>query len=421
VAPKALFPDTERTDPEKHRSTESNYEFLQRVDDPTFARVRAVFNDWFAGFAERQEEMAVNDLRRRFEAKGDEQLYGAFWELYLHETLLRLGYEVMVHPESERGTKPDFEVNGPGGRWFMEAMSLFPGYSQGNEPGSVATVIEYVDEAWDPKWRFRLRYVFPGEDSPRKKAVVAEVRAWLDTVDWEVGWTGDMSSSAHPEKDIKVGDWTIGLTAIPMPPEIHGDHPVAPMVAFHRSISGYPDGLGQEILPKLEKKANKYGDLGAPNVLALWVIDAMANEGTAPLALLGVDIETTPGVHQTGLPLRPDEPGGLWSPAAKHRGRPSAVLAADGFSFNYSATSRVLPHLWLNPRAAYPLTADLPYASSLVSDDQATVENTAATATAAELFGLPEDWPGRPFEARREARRQARAGTPPGTPTQDSA
>jgi hypothetical protein len=106
VAPEALFPDTQRTDPEKYRSTESNYEFLQRVDDPAFANVRAVFNEWFARFAERQEASAVNDLRRRFQAKGDEQLYGAFWELYLHETLLRLGFDVTVHPESERGRNP---------------------------------------------------------------------------------------------------------------------------------------------------------------------------------------------------------------------------------------------------------------------------------------------------------------------------
>jgi hypothetical protein len=304
----------------------------------------------------------------------------------------------------------------------MEAMSMFPNYGQGSEPGSVPTVIEYVDKAWDPKWRFRLRYVFAGDESPRKKAVIAEVRAWLDTLDWEAGWNGDMSSSDHPEKDIKVGGWTIGLEAIPMPPDIHGDHPVAPMVAFHRSIAGYPDGLGQEILPKLERKANKYGDLGAPNVLALWVIDAMANERTAPLALFGVGLETQPGVHQTSLPLRPDEPGGLWSPSAKHRGRPSAVLAIDGFSFNYSAASRTLPHLWRNPWAEYPLAADLPYASSQVAEDETTVENTAASTTAAQLFGLPEDWPGRPYEARRqERRRQARAGTPTGTPRSESA
>jgi hypothetical protein len=57
---------------------------------------------------------------------------------------------------------------------------------------------------------------------------------------------------------------------------------------------------------------------------------------------------------------------------------------------------------WKNPWAMRPLEVGLPFASSAVSADEVTVENRAATVAPHELFELPEDWPGQPFQARRK-------------------
>src|SRR5690348_8959618 len=87
-----LFPDQTRSDRLPIYSTESDYDFLQRVDDPVFARVRDLLNEWFEHFARSQEDQAVKDLRNRLRAKGEGQFKSAFWELYLHELFGRLGF-----------------------------------------------------------------------------------------------------------------------------------------------------------------------------------------------------------------------------------------------------------------------------------------------------------------------------------------
>ena len=382
------------------RAVESEYGFFQRVDDPACGRIRAALNAWFDRFLSMQEAEAVSDLRGRFQAKEDGQFKSAFWELYLHETFVRLGFDISVHPLSERGKRPDFVLRREHQRLYLEAVMLTPGFSGRNEPRNVQMVIEHVNEAFHPDFLLRLRYVIAGSDTPRKVAVRKEVSDWLYGLVWEDIWKDDMASSVHPEAEIEVGasGWKIGLTALPLPPESRSREK-GPMIFAYQGFAGNADGLGLAILPGLYEKANKYGDLDAPHVIALWIMDAMASEDTAAVALFGSWFATEEGTHRTGLNLRKERPESLWSPSAKHRGRASAVLAANSFEFGYPAIARALPRLWLNPSADRPLATDLPFARSLVSGDEKTVENVAATTTASELFDLPNDWPGRAFQS----------------------
>jgi hypothetical protein len=127
-----LFPQRERTDRDPARAAETTYQFLQRVDDPVFERVRNLFNAWIKRFAAGQTDQATNDLVGRFRSKQDQQFYAVFWELYLHEVHVRLGFNVEVHPESERGTKPDFVLEQGGEQVFLEAV--MPSVGTGEQP-----------------------------------------------------------------------------------------------------------------------------------------------------------------------------------------------------------------------------------------------------------------------------------------------
>ncbi len=277
-----------------------------------------------------------------------------------------------------------------------------PGFSGRNEPRNVQMVIEHVNEAYHPDFLLRLHYVIAGDETPRRATVRKEVSDWLYGLAWEDIWKDDLASSVHPETAIEVdGGWKIGLTALPLPPENRGREK-GPMIFAYQGFVGNADGLGLAILPGLHEKANKYGDLDAPHVIALWVMDAMASEDTAALALFGGWFSTEEGTHRTGLNLRKERTKSLWSPSAKHRERASAVLATNSFEFGYPAIARTLPRLWPNPWANRPLSTGLPFARSLVSGDEETAENVAATITASELFGLPTDWPGRAFQGESE-------------------
>jgi hypothetical protein len=396
----SLFPDQTRSDRLPIYSTESDYDFLQRVDDPVFARVRDLLNEWFEHFARSQEDQAVKDLRNRLRAKGEGQFKSAFWELYLHELFGRLGFEASVHPESDRGTKPDFELTGNGTRFYLEAVAPIPHYSDGDdEPPNAATVTEFINAAHHPRFWLRLRYLIPGTNTPRKKEVVKAVEDWLGSLVWDELWSGDLASSIHPETDLEVGDgWKIGLAALPI--ERSGPaNPNRPMIALYQGSGGYPDGLGREVLPTLKEKSTRYGKLDAPLVIALWVIDRMANPETASLALFDGWAGFDAGPVKTGWERRPDRKG-LWTPGAKRRGRAAGVLATSIFDFGYPSVTRAMPRYWPNAWAEEPLTLELPFATSAVSADQSEVVNSPATIFPAELFELPAEWPGpeAPFE-----------------------
>jgi hypothetical protein len=394
-----LFPDVARSDPQTKRAHESEYAFFQRINDPACGRIRDLFNDWFDRFAKSQDAEAVADLRQRFRAKQRGQFFAAFWELYLHELFSRLGFEAQVHPSTaKRGTRPDFLMTRGETRFYLEAVMPTPGFSPtDNQPASVETVTEYVNEAFQPQFRFRLRHIIPGSSMPRKKAVIRAVVGWLDSLDWADCWKGDPQSSIYPETELHIGDgWQIKLVAIPLDPSLQSAEP-RPMIFSHPSGGGYPDGLGQAVLPLLIEKTSKYGNLDAPLMIAMWVADLMANPETAPLALFGSWFSVKDGSHRTGLELRDDRVG-LWTPGAKTRGRACGVLAANSFGFGYPAVARALPRYWSNPWADKPLTLDLPFPTSTVSHDETMVVNSPETISPAELFELPEDWPGEPFQ-----------------------
>lgn len=283
-------------------------------------------------------------------------------------------------------------------RFYLEAVMPTPGFSPSDsQPARVDTVIDYVNEAFRPQFRLRLRHIIPGPNVPRKKAVIRAVGDWLDSLDWSDLWRGDPQSSTSPETELLIGDgWQIGLDAIALDPSLQSDEP-RPMIFVYPGFTGYPDGLGEAVLPSLVKKTSKYGELDAPLMVAMWVVDLMANAHTAPLALFGSWFSVEEGTHRTGLELQ-DDRSGLWTPGAKTRGRGCGVLAINSFDFGYSAVTRVLPRYWPNPWAKKPQGIDLPFPTSIVSDDEATVVNRRETILASELFELPEDWPGQPFE-----------------------
>ncbi len=385
-----LFEAKTRTDNRRGRAAESDYDFLDRVAGQYFENMRVLLNEWFGRFAAQQDQPAVNDMRSRLHAKQDGQFFAAFWELYLHEVLTRLGFEITVHPESERGKRPDFAVRRGDAQFYLEAVMPTPPVGERNQGPNAATVIEYVDEAYHPDWRLSLRHVIAGKQTPKKAAVRDAVVGWLDSMNADV-W---LERDDRPETELRVDDWQIKVAALALEPE-SGSRVHKRMIWAGPGGAGYPEALGRPISKALTKKAKKYGDLDAPLVIAMWVMNWMADEGTAPLALFGSPLgELRPGVEPTGLDLPPERTPGLWTPGAKNRGRASALLAVNSFTFGFPGVARSLPHLWPNPHADRPFTTELPFGVSRVSPDESTVETVPATTTASALLGLPDDWPG---------------------------
>lgn len=390
-----LFDDKARTDSEPSYARESTYGFLDRVNDPVFAAVREVLNAWVERFASIHDDAAVNDLVGRLRSKDDIAFYAAFWELYLHELFVRMGFDIEVHPESGKETRPDFRMTRDGRVMYLEAVMPNPRAGRSNESKGAKTVVDYVDAAFDPDFSLSLRFVVGGGGVPSKKEVVREVEGWLANQTWnDPSETGLDPRSPRPETELRIREWVIGIRAWPRPPDRRGDRRF-PTIVTYPGMSGYPAAVSAGIRPVLDGKASKYGDLEAPYVLAVWVMSPMASESTPAEALFGIALPVGDGTHSTGLPLMVDERDGLWTPARP--GRLSAVLSANSMHFNYSAVCRYLPRIWHNPWAEHPISQDLPFGASRVSKDETSITNEPATTSPDALFELPPDWPGDPF------------------------
>jgi hypothetical protein len=68
-----------------------------------------------------ESDSDYTDLRQRFRSRDDEQFRSAFLELYLHESLLRAGYAITIHPSVDGTWDAD---SAPSHRWEHDGWSV---------------------------------------------------------------------------------------------------------------------------------------------------------------------------------------------------------------------------------------------------------------------------------------------------------
>ena len=111
-----LFDPIERTDTGRATYSEAGFAYLNRSARTDVAQVRELLDAWFARYSsEHQPELAS-----RFRAAGRRGLEPPFFELFLHELLLRLGFRPTVHPQlASTERRPDFLVESDGATSFL--------------------------------------------------------------------------------------------------------------------------------------------------------------------------------------------------------------------------------------------------------------------------------------------------------------
>lgn len=100
-----LFDDFKRSEKGIKRFSQSLFDYLNSSANEKVCELRKEIESWF----ERYPEENKNDLRSRFRSNDDVEHIAAFFELFNHELLLRLGFKVNVNPKmSKKSGHPDF-------------------------------------------------------------------------------------------------------------------------------------------------------------------------------------------------------------------------------------------------------------------------------------------------------------------------
>lgn len=147
-------------------------------------------------------EQEYNDLRKRIRSGDDEQFRSAFLELYLHESLIRAGYAVTIHPEVQ-GTsrRPDFLAERDDVRFFIEAIA--PGSTPADKAAAQRRAVSFdtVNRLGDPNfmlWRDKLD---EGASPPASARLRKDLRRWLTELDPDAPWDADAAPTHRWEHD----------------------------------------------------------------------------------------------------------------------------------------------------------------------------------------------------------------------------
>ena len=366
------------------KQDESTTDFLRRSGHPVAVALRGLINSWHAQFPEgSRAELASRLTSARFDT-----FHSAFFELYLHELLRRLGCVVEVHPElnGERSSSPDFLVREPGGRhWFLEAVlaSETSNRDRGRE-SLQARVFQAIDEIESPDFWLHARARGELEASPSTNLLKREIRDWLETLDYESCREKIRLDGGRelPRFERALGAWRLTIQASAKSRAHRG---LTRTLGFQSRGDSRQVKTADALRKAVKRKAGKYGHLDGPFCVAVNAMESIGEPGEIARSLYGSE----PALHlgRAGdWPIERNQDG-VFGRSDRHS-RVSGVLV---FQMLFPTTSRsVSARMWLNPDATHPLggtVLQLPVAEYV--DDSLRYRLGFPPGA---VLGLPDDW-----------------------------
>lgn len=378
------------SDPATHE--ENTYQFLNRVAGPFWDRVRNLAETWYQRIPTDQR----GDLRNRFRSRESISTLAAFWEIYLHEALVRHGFDVTIHPElpnSERS--PDFLAQSDDSSFYVEATCYFEKDRTSAEERRRERLYDAINQLWNPNFHVWIDIEREGASSPPGAPLRKALQRWLTHLDPD-----EVNASHEPGNMFDLPSftwdrdgWTISFWSIPIKPEARGK-PDSKLIGVYGTGEAKFIDDKTPIRSRLGAKAKRYGQLDRPFVIALSCHTMFVDHISIVDSLYG-DEAVQFGHDANGEVVTRDirQPNGFWrGPAGARNRRVSAVLIGRNIA-PWSVTDRA-PVLWHHPFANHSLEASLVYPSQRFDPERSLLVEVEGTESMHEFLDLPSDWPG---------------------------
>jgi hypothetical protein len=373
-----LFDDFSRTYLTPGGYNESSFDYLNRSASEPICKIRRVLEDWFSRYpADHQLE-----LSRRFRAR--DEFDSAFFELWLHELMLRLGCEVEVHPTLPRtNRKVDFFVKSPQDKdFYLEAIHV-SGASR-EESKSQARLNSFYDSLNylnSPNFFINLDVSGTPSTSVPGKEFKAFLERELSRLNPELidHFLETRRFDLLPQWRFEHEGLRITCYPTPKPTELRGVSGVRTLAT--KTFGGVIDSESP-IKNAVISKAKRYGRLDLPLVVAVNTTDPFISDRDVLNALYG----SIRGWNDAEIM---NDSRGVWGSVDNPKWtRVSGVLA----TFKLRSDKLVVPVcLYHNPRPAKPYGGELtrlpqlkPINNRLVTQDGESLEG---------ILGLPSDFP----------------------------
>lgn len=382
-----IFDAIDRHDRRPAEHNETSFAFLNRVPGGYWEEARRLVQAWADRLADPAE---YNELRQRFRSRDDEQFRSAYLELYLHESLIRAGYAVTIHPPLAHTTRtPDFLAERDGRRLYVEAIA--PGAAAETKAAARrrADLFDVVDRLRHPNFMLWLDKLEEGETPPAAAKLRKALRHWLDGLDPDA----ITSIEGAPLWSWHDNGWAVRFRPIPKRPDVRGVREMDRSIGVygHTEVSVVDDAPA--IRAALTEKHRAYGDLGAPFVIAVgtYIHDTERWHSTA--AMYGaVSIQWYEDDTGQTVTREVRQPGGYFGqPPQWDHTNVSGVLLVNQL-MPYSVP-RADVTLWRHPAPLHPLPHSLGLPVADLALNGTTLVETQPDLEPSEFFELTDPWP----------------------------
>ncbi|WEO77285.1 hypothetical protein BJQ94_18350 [Cryobacterium sp. SO2] len=373
-----IFDIEDRTEHSPATHEETSFAFLNRVGGEFWENPRRLLQEW----ANRLPVDAYADIRGRLRESND-QAQSAFLELYIHESLLRAGFSVTVHPDiPESNRHPDFLATRGSERFYVEAV-MPQSRPDGGSANRLARFLDGVNKLDDSRFFLDLQDVVVGARSVGAGDLRRRLKKWLDELDPDA----PADSDRYPTFPWTSGDWSARFGAIAKSPQHRRSSRGRAIGVYSHGDAEFIDDAGL-IRRGATLKARAYGELDAPFVIAVGVYLFDDDLEDAIAAMFGHEawIITASGTASRSTRMADGFFG--TRQAAQHIGT-SAVLVVNQLQPHHVPRSEVT--LIHHPWATRPLEVTRPFHAVELRLNGAQLQRDEPFESAARFFGI-EAW-----------------------------
>jgi hypothetical protein len=287
--PVNLFDDFERTEHRSGRESEPPFACLNISARPAFVAIREMLEQWFSRYPGEHRQ----DLRNHFRERKPHRHASAFFELFLHEYLLRPGYTVIVHPDlPETSGRPDFLIRRDGHDCFyLEATVPESVQERPGDRARVDRVHDALQQVNSPDFfLFVTHDGYPSADES-VKPLVSKMEAWLGGLDYEAVQArfGEGGLDRLPRFADTIGGMGLEILPLPKSEKSRGHEGIRPVGVFGPGKAKAVDTV-TAIRRALTAKAKGYSNLRLPYIVGVNVLEMFVRTDSCVDALFGREV-----------------------------------------------------------------------------------------------------------------------------------
>lgn len=390
-----LFDDISRDYTEPAKYAEPKFGYYNRSARQDIDKIRQLIETWFIHYpVEHQKE-----LYTKFRSSIDSQHYSAFFELFIHELLLQLGYSIIVHPDiSGTERKPDFLATALGSTPFYIEATLATDKSADEiaKNARMNEVYDALNRMDSPNFFIEMEIIGAPKSPPSAKKIRSFLVKQLRVLDpdkivslWQVG-----GKEGVPHWRYEHDGWIVDFYPIPKSPKARGrpgSRPIGVLADGEVHVLNSHDAIRDTII----SKANRYGEIDLPYVIAVNALGEHVENIDIMNALFGQEqIVVNFGWGPKDYKETRADNGAWRGPSGIQYTRVSAILIAHPlFPYNIpTAPIRLYHNPWAKRKYTSQLT-QLPQAVPEHSTGNTMTMPHKEGKSLAEIFNLSPEWP----------------------------